>query len=160
MNVTSFSGKLVMKKWANARDNWIRCAKKLKEYKSGTSTKSVTIYKFYEQMLFLNKIVSHRPISPKKPLFEYVEESRTADKHNVAVPKKKKKKYLTEDHDFDGQTTSLVNSVEREDNSRIMSFFRGIAPTIEKFNEDDIVEFQYEVIKTMRNISQRSQSQR
>jgi len=36
-----------------------------------------------------------------------------------------------------------VDFVEKEDQSRIMSFFSEIAPIIEQFNDTDMVEFQY-----------------
>lgn len=153
-----FSGKLVIKKWSGARDNWMRCSKKLKEYKSGSGAKSVTKYKFYEQMLFLNKVVCHRPTESNLPLAE--EECIPNTKENevpkVTVPKKRKKKDI--ENEIDRKISGLVDSVEKEENSRIMTFFRGIAPTIEKFNDADIVEFQYEVIKAMRNITQRTRS--
>lgn len=143
-----------MKKWNNARDNWIRCAKKLKEYKSGSGTKSVKKYRFYDQMKFLNKIVDHRPTSTNKPPAEVVDGSRSAAS---AVPKKRKKKDVPKKDELGKIIVSLIDSMEKEQSS-IMSFFKGIAPTVEKFNDADMVEFQYEVIKTVRKISQRSLS--
>lgn len=149
-------GKNVIKKWNNARDNWMRCDKKIKEYKSGSAAKPVQKYKFYEQMQFLNKIVGHRPTETNMPLAEDVEENQIVSES--PVQKKKMKKQVTEKDQLEKRITRLVESVEKDDQSRIMSFFSGIAPTIEKFNDADIVEFQYEVIKAMRNITQRTQT--
>lgn len=147
-----------MKKWSGARDNWMRCAKKLKEYKSGLGAKSVTKYKFYEQMLFLNKIMGHRPTESNMPLAENESIANTEENEvpKVTVPKKRKRKDT--ENDIERKISGLVDSIVMEDNSRIMSFFKGIAPTVEKFNDADIVEFQFEVIKAMRNISQRTRS--
>ncbi|VVC39101.1 Hypothetical protein CINCED_3A017035, partial [Cinara cedri] len=150
-------GKNVIKKWNNERDNWMRCDKKIKEYnKSGSAAKPVQKYKFYEQMQFLNKIVGHRPTETNMPHAEDVEENPITSES--PVPKKKMKKHLTEKDQLERRITRLVDSVEKDDQSRIMSFFSGIAPTIEKFNDADIVEFQYEVIKAMRNITQKTQT--
>ncbi|XP_045541157.1 uncharacterized protein LOC123722715 [Papilio machaon] len=45
---------------------------------------------------------------------------------------------------------------KKTDDSRIMSFFKSIAPTIEKFSDDEVVEFQYQVISILRNFKQRN----
>ena len=147
-----------MKKWCGARDNWMRCAKKLKEYKSGSGAKSSTKYKFYEQMMFLNKIIGHRPTESNMPLAENESIPNTEENEvpKVTVPKKRKRKDT--ENDIERKISGLVDSIVMEDNSRIMSIFKGIAPKIEKFNDADIVEFQFEVIKAMRNISQRTRS--
>ncbi|CAH1993162.1 unnamed protein product [Acanthoscelides obtectus] len=54
-------GKMVMKKWANIRDNWMKCHKKLnEEKKSGAGAKKVRKYLFYEELRFLQKLADHR----------------------------------------------------------------------------------------------------
>jgi hypothetical protein len=107
-------------------------------------------------MQFLNKIVGHRPTETNMPIAEDVEDKPIISES--PVPRKKIKKHITEKDQLERRITKLVDSVKKDDQSRIMSFFMGIAPTIEKFNDADIVEFQYEVIKDMRNISQRTQT--
>lgn len=46
----------------------------------------------------------------------------------------------------------FMEKLEKEDDSRMMSFFKGIAPTVECFKDEDIVEFQYQVLNIIRNI--------
>ncbi|KAH9632992.1 hypothetical protein HF086_000352 [Spodoptera exigua] len=53
---------------------------------------------------------------------------------------------------------TLIKSVEDEDKSKSMCFFKGIAPIVDKYSDDDYVEFQYEVIKVMRNLTRRNQA--
>lgn len=89
------------------------------------------------------------------PLAEDAEENPITE---IPVPKKIMKKHETEKNELERRIMRLVDSVEKDEQSKIMSFFSGIAPTIEKFNDTDIVEFQYEVIKSMRNITQRTQT--
>ncbi|CAH2006328.1 unnamed protein product [Acanthoscelides obtectus] len=134
----------------------MRCSKKMKEYKSGSEAKPITKYKFYEQMQFLNKIVSHRPTETNMPSAET--DVETAVKDDCSVPKKRGKKEVKEDP-LNKRISNLLDSSEKEDNSRIMCFFKGIAPTIEKFCDADIVNFQYEVIKAMRNIQKKNMPQ-
>lgn len=148
--------KNIINLWDNAKDNWMRCDKKMKEYKSGLAAKPVQIYKYYEQMQFLNKIAGHQPTETNMPLAEDVEENPIISES--PVPKKKMKKHVTENDQLERRIMRSVDSVEKDNQSAIMSFFSGIAPTIQKFNDADIVEFQYEVIKAMRNITQRTQT--
>lgn len=46
----------------------------------------------------------------------------------------------------------FMETLEKDDDSRMMSFFKGIAPTVERFKDEDIVEFQYQVLNIIRNI--------
>lgn len=158
-----FSGKFVMKKWANMRDTWMKCHKKLKEYKSGSAAQKMRKYVFYDQMEFLKKIVNHRPTESNIPdtvtnkeASRETETNKNSNSESGVPQKKKKRKSLS--NEIDTKMMKFIDSVEKEDNSRIMSFFRGIAPTVEKFRDEDLVEFQFEVMKSIRNIQHRNQA--
>ncbi|PNF21224.1 hypothetical protein B7P43_G04197 [Cryptotermes secundus] len=60
-------GKLVIKKWANIMDNWMKCHKKLnEEQKSGSGAKRRK-YLFYKELRFLTKIATHRQTTSNMP---------------------------------------------------------------------------------------------
>lgn len=73
-------------------------------------------------------------------------------------PKSSKKRKMTDCSEVDRQMLTLIKSVEDEDKSKSMCFFKGIAPIVDKYSDDDYVEFQYEVIKVMRNLTRRNQA--
>ncbi|KAK4884510.1 hypothetical protein RN001_000781 [Aquatica leii] len=112
--------KLVIKKWSGTRDNWMRYAKKMKEYQSGSGAKSASKYKFYEQMLFLNKIVCHRPTESNLPLAENESIPNTEENEVPKVTVSKKRKKKDTENDMERKISALVDSFEKENNSRIM----------------------------------------
>lgn len=137
--------------------------KKVKQCKSGSGAKSLRKYKFYDQMLFLSKIVIYRTteesITPEKNIAQ--SDSQTNNESsapaNTTTRIKTIKKRKT-DGEIDRQMLSLIKSVEDEDKSKSMCFFKGIAPIVDKYSDDHYIEFQYEVIKVMRNLTRRNQA--
>lgn len=99
-------------------------------------------------MKFLSKIFDNK--FPE----QYLSSDEIDRKPSVYIETKRKKQELKATN---MKTTKSVRTERNEEGSRIMSFFKGIAPTVEKFSEEDIVEFQFEVMKTIKNIVQRGQ---
>lgn len=64
-----------MKKWNNMRDRWMKCNKRLKEFKSGSGAKNVRKCDFYDQMLFLTKITTRLYTYGNMPLTSNKEKS-------------------------------------------------------------------------------------
>ncbi|GBP51860.1 hypothetical protein EVAR_88565_1 [Eumeta japonica] len=162
-------GKDVIKKWNNARDNWMKYHKKVKECKSGSGAKSQRKYKFYDQMLFLCKIVTCRTteaiITSEKNITQSHNKKTDSQTNNdptapanTTDKTKTSKMRKTDCSEVDRQMLTLIKSVEDEDKSKSMCFFKGIAPIVDKYSDDDYVEFQYEVIKVIRNLSRRNQA--
>ncbi|KAG6447523.1 uncharacterized protein LOC115441811 [Manduca sexta] len=155
--------KEVVKKWNNARDNWMKCHKRL--INNASESKSYRKYKYYNQMSFLKKVVriprqsvesnSSTENEVDNPINE--DNPQSDEDAPIKVVKKKDRKRKRQETNEQEEMVSLLNSIESDDKSRIMCFFKSIAPTVDRFNDDDIVEFQYEVIKVMRNISRRNQ---
>lgn len=125
------------------RDGWMKCEKKMRENKSGSATKKVHKYPYYDNMLFLNKIYNPRETNSN---FKNSEPGKS--KPNT------KNKELS---DVDAKFMKFMDSVEKEEDSRMMSFFKGILPTVERFNDEDTVEFQYQVMSIVRNIKAKNQ---
>ncbi|XP_026732686.1 uncharacterized protein LOC113497355 [Trichoplusia ni] len=143
--------------------------KKVKECKSGSGAKSLRKYKFYDQMLFLCKIVTRRTTeasitSEKNITQSHNKETDSQTNNDPTAPAnttdltKTSKKRKTDCSEVDRQMLTLIKSVEDEDKSKSMCFFKGIAPIVDKYSDDDYVEFQYEVIKVMRNLTRRNQA--
>lgn len=137
--------------------------KKVKECKSGSGAKSLRKYKFYDQMLFLSKIVIRRTTEASITLEKHQEtDSQTNNESsppaNTTTGVKINKRRKTDGSEIDRQMLNLIKSVEDEDKSKSMCFFKGIAPIVDKYSDEDYVDFQYEVIKVMRNLTRKNQA--
>lgn len=71
-------------------------------------------------MQFLNKTVGHRPTATNMPYAEYVEENQIISES--PVPKKVLKNHVTEKDQLEKRITRLVDSVEKDYQSRISLF--------------------------------------
>ncbi|XP_034835572.1 uncharacterized protein [Maniola hyperantus] len=88
------------------------------------------------------------------------------EEDSIPTPNKKKKiemempqikDYVS--NEVDARLLKLINSIQdKEKCSPVMSFFKGIEPTVAKFDETDLVEFQFEVLSVVRNIQQKNYS--
>lgn len=52
----------------------------------------------------------------------------------------------------------FIKTVTKEEESRAMSFFKSIAPSVDKFGDEEMVDFQFEVLKLVRATQQRKGS--
>ncbi|XP_041981935.1 uncharacterized protein LOC121735248 [Aricia agestis] len=151
-------GKLVVQKWKSMRDEWMKCHRKLSESRSRSGANIIHKYTYYDNMKFLTKIAPHRDTeSNMQP-----PSSESDDSHDTMI-KKRKKEQVHKEIDLsavDRKMIQFIDSMQKEEkktaDSRIMSFFKSIAPTIEKFSDDEVVEFQYQVISILRNFKQRN----
>lgn len=76
---------MVMKKWTNMKDSWIKYDKKINECKSGSSAKKIRKYMFYDEMMFLKKNVEHRKTDSN--MTEHVHDSSLSNENfDSAVP--------------------------------------------------------------------------
>ncbi|XP_047537874.1 uncharacterized protein LOC125071597 [Vanessa atalanta] len=135
-------GKLISQKWKNIRDAWMKCDKKIRESKSGSGAKQVHKYQYYDNLQFLKKITPQ----PTQSGSNMPEENKS---EVTNVNKRKKNEEL---NPVDKKMIKFMETLEKDDDSRMMSFFKGIAPTVERFKDEDIVEFQYQVLNIIRNI--------
>ncbi|XP_072384176.1 uncharacterized protein [Diabrotica undecimpunctata] len=154
-------GKLIMKKWSNIRDSFIKYHKKMMNYKSGSQPKYVRKYIYYDQMQFLIKIIQDHSTSSNMEASAVTERKKHEKQSTTNRRKRKKTEELNEvdekSYSFRSEEDDTQDFIENE-NSRIMHFFRGIAPTIDSFCDDDIVDFQYEVLKIVRHLKEKRKS--
>ncbi|CAH2006365.1 unnamed protein product [Acanthoscelides obtectus] len=168
-------GKMVMKKWANIRDNWMKCHKKInEEKKSGAGAKKIRKYLFYEELRFLQKIADHRvtfsnisenddqsnteALNAQTDAAIAIAETQNLPRAEKNICTKKKSKSKVGSNDLDEKMRKVIDASLEQNQTRMMSFFRGIAPTVETFSDEDIVTFQYEVMKIIKNITCKKQS--
>uniref|UniRef100_A0A0A9WD81 Transcription factor Adf-1 n=2 Tax=Lygus hesperus TaxID=30085 RepID=A0A0A9WD81_LYGHE len=151
--------KSMTRKWNNIRDQWIKWKRKEKMY--GSNRK----YIYHDHLKFLDKVHMQNAIKKEggEEQLQHVEDSETYgesgsetmqsrrslghdDLHNSAQGKKRKRKF--EEVLLEMDQTQLGPGQE----SRHMLFFRSIAPSLEMFNEDQILDFQLGVLQTLKNV--------
>lgn len=66
------------------------------------------------------------------------------NKSNEGVGDKRKNK--EELNPLDSKMINFIDALQKEEDNRVTAFFKGIAPSVERFKDDDIVEFQYQVL--------------
>lgn len=167
------SGQLILKRWNNIRDQWMKWKKKEKNSKkSGARASKLRKYIYHKALPFLEKVREHAettsniqgeiPIQGESRQDDTVDESgvesqNTQQTTNTVpntvnkpskVPKKKKKM-----DDFQLRMLKVVETPQ-QDGDRHLSFFKGIIPSISKFNEPQIVEFQLGVLQLVKKMQQ------
>lgn len=85
------SAKSTAKKWTSLRDRWMKCHRRLKEMKSGSGAKKIRKCDFYDEMLFLTKIVTRRDTESNIPETTNVEKSPV---ENIHRSRKKRNRML------------------------------------------------------------------
>nr|XP_023028077.1 uncharacterized protein LOC111516130 [Leptinotarsa decemlineata] len=166
--LTLDTGKTVMKKWANIRDSFRRSERMYKtSLKSGNARQPPKTYIFAQQLQFLKKTTAGRSIDDSFAVVADTEDTgsgadttlQESESQNDALaigsaPKiaetsrlkkpdplfKKKKKTKP-------NGTGTHQLTIKEKSNRHFSFFKGITPTLETFDDDKVVEFQLEVMQ-------------
>ncbi|CAF4891303.1 unnamed protein product [Pieris macdunnoughi] len=75
-------------------------------------------------------------------------EEKTSEVTNV----NKRKKKNEEINPVHKKMIKFMKTLEKDDDSRMMSFSKGIAPSVERSKDEVIVEFQYQVFNIIRKI--------
>lgn len=168
-----FLGKLVLKKWTYVRDSWMKSLKKHKEQKrSGTCSKPSRLYVFNDQMSFLKKVtdsaVPHESIHTDKE--EDVNEeagtkvtastkqdvTETHEPSSVPSTSTTRRKRCELDAKMmrfiDHQMTLSKVQKNNEDESRHLTFFKSLLPSLSLLDEDETLEFQTNVLNLLQNI--------
>lgn len=155
-----------MKKWTNVRDAFKKSMKKQKNAsKSGAGASTIKTYIYNEQLKFLNKLFIER--QTENSLSSNTTQSDTSDEQetmgnlqeitvantkvgntNVTqkVPSKKRK--------MDHVELEMLKAL-KETPDRHLYFFKGIIPSLESFDDEEILEFQTTVLQTISTIKKR-----
>lgn len=148
---------MVIKKWKNIKDCWMKNNKKVEtETKSGSGTKKTKKYIYNDQLQFLKKNMPIENTSSTLTNSDTAQQTTntttvasTSDAFATPTPvssqtaAKKKKK-----DDPDKALIELLS--QRED--RHLSFFRGILPSLQNFDEAKTRKFQIAVLQIFDNL--------
>lgn len=154
---------LVVKRWNNIRDQWIKWKNRDKNTKkSGAAASKLRKYVYHEQLNFLDQVPYHRSTDSSMDYEaesqQQTEEHQPGADQGTAPPDatkqtshtssaRKRKRTLDE---FEERILRTIEAGDKED--RHMQFFKGILPSLQKFNENQIVDFQMGVLQVIKNI--------
>ncbi|XP_005098307.1 uncharacterized protein LOC101853937 [Aplysia californica] len=170
---------VVMKRWKNIRDGWVKARKRISSGQKSESTATVKKSFLYDgQLLFLNKLIEnphgecletesssghdHDAFSAKPSPASSIEITPTEEeckaemKGNNPVPKMKARKVDIREHIPFASSEGFPSQENRH-----FSFFKGIIPSLNKLDEEEVLEFQAGVINILQTlIKKRPLSQR
>ncbi|XP_071580124.1 uncharacterized protein [Temnothorax nylanderi] len=144
-------GKNVTKKWWNIRDGFIKSRKKQKEAsKSGAGASNVKKYIYGDQLQFLIKVTDERQTddSLSDKTQEVTAECSSQDKKNEDVASFKKPQPSTRKRKQDPVEIKMKFLEE----NRYMSFFKGVIPSLNNFDDEETIQFQMGVLQLISNI--------
>lgn len=151
---------MIIKKWKNMKDCWMKNNKKvLTETKSGSGAKKTKKYIHDDQLMFLKKNIpikntsstltsgatTEQTTTTNTTTFASISEAfaaPTTSNSSQAGAKRKKK------DDADKAIIEMLS--QRED--RHLSFFRGILPSLQNFDEAKTIRFQIAVLQIIDNL--------
>lgn len=155
-----------MKKWVNVRDAFRKSSKKQKDAaKSGAGAPTAKTYVYNAQLQFLNKVfkerqtkrslpgnITHPDTSDEERPQETPETEVTqarAKARNKSEPRKRK---------LDEVELEMLKALKQTPDDRHLSFFKGIIPSLNSFDDDEILHFQTTVLQTITSIKHRKKT--
>ncbi|XP_023951385.1 uncharacterized protein LOC112055483 [Bicyclus anynana] len=147
-------GNDVIKKWRGIKDNFTKYEKKLNEQcKSGAGAKKIKQYHLYDQLLFLKKNFQNKTTSSLDDE-EIRPSTSTQQSQQPVMPRYQlasRKRKIDED-EFEKNIIAALKTPE----SRHLSFFKGILPSLEKLNDNQTIIFQSRVLQILTDLHQPS----
>ncbi|KAG5862266.1 hypothetical protein JTB14_031847, partial [Gonioctena quinquepunctata] len=170
---------LVVERWNNIRDQWLKWKNRDKNsIKSGAAASKLRKYLYHEQLNFLEQGLYHRS-TDSSMAYEHTDEAKTqqqteklqsAADQGTATPDATKQTSQTPSakiptvkttsvqqstrkrrRTFDEFELRMLKSIEAGDQEdRHMQFFKGIIPSVQKFTDNQIVDFQMEVLQVIK----------
>ncbi|KAL1509387.1 hypothetical protein ABEB36_004139 [Hypothenemus hampei] len=154
-------GRFIKKRWTNLKDSFARWLKKYNE-----TGGRVQKYVYYDQLVFLKKIM--HPVEIQVILEKEEQEDIDNDitpkrmKHKISEPEIKTEPLRKDYHlmtTFKERMMKTIAEIPTTSHSnfkdRHMSFFSGIVPSLENFNEDQICDFQIGVLQLIQSLKRR-----
>lgn len=173
----SFTAKLVIQRWTHIRDNYNRSYKKIQDQKRSGYVKTAKPYVYNKQLSFLQKIMQ-----PNETVCNVTEsnKSESENQENNSETNEGSEKNYIGNYSYDDTVTkksthkripkrpmkndvdpvdakmikfmdSYINNESRVTN-RHLSFFNGILPTLDDFDDNEVLEFQMGVLQLLKNI--------
>lgn len=141
------------------KDNFFKYLTKIKTKRSGSAASTTKKYHLFEQLSFLKKNAPSETDSsiPRnseldEPSEQLQEESPNEQQASVQINKtsnsntsrRKRKPY-----DFE---TEVLKILKKERNNRHLSFFNSLLPSLEQFNDQQVLQFQSRVLQSITEI--------
>ncbi|KAI4455637.1 madf domain transcription factor [Holotrichia oblita] len=163
-------GKHILKKWTQVRDSYRKSKTKAK---SGAGASNAKAYIYASQLQFLDKIFEER--KTEDTLSQNIDDNDggvadvtvendenpillgsnlTRDAAAAAKPAAFKKP-ASKIRKMDAVEVEMIAALKETPN-RHLSFFKGLLPSLEDFDEFDTLDFQMEVLKLVKTIRQRT----
>lgn len=178
----SFTAKLVIQRWTHIRDNYNRSYKKIQGQKrSGNGAKTAKPYVYSKQLSFLQKIIQPNErvnslITENKESKKQVNNSETKERSEMQTIETNDTETMNPIHKRIPRRRSIANDVnpvnakmikfmhsyinkEPAVTNRHLSFFNGILPTLDMFDDNEVLEFQMGVLQLMKTIKSSRQNQ-
>lgn len=153
-----------MKKWVNVRDAFQKSCKKQKlNAKSGSGAPSTSTYIYDAQLQFLRKLCEERPTgdslniehpqqsgeTPLNTIEGTAEDTGDSTQNNERFKKPKSLKRKIDHVEIE------MMKILKEKPDRHLSFFQAIIPSLDNFDDDEILEFQMKVLQAITEIKNR-----
>ncbi|XP_047098859.1 uncharacterized protein LOC124712850 [Schistocerca piceifrons] len=151
-------GKSVMRKWTNVRDSFHKSERKnTSSFKSRFGKQTTSTYIYGQELQFLKKASSGCPTEVSKPV---VNEDSNCITDSCSEEDSELKETVPKNKGTHKQDTveQRMADVSKQHSDRHISFFRGIIPSLETFDDDEIVEFQLNVLQIIANIKKRKRT--
>ncbi|XP_068084807.1 uncharacterized protein [Anabrus simplex] len=159
-------GKEVIRRWTNLRDSFAKYKKKIKDIKnSGAKVKILRTYVFSDQMQFLDKLCHGRETvdsfeSESDGGLENVQEvdiepQASTSYESTGIPKRAYQTRSRKQRKPDEVEMRVLKALEAGSPCSKMSFLRSLMPHLDKFDEQDFLQFQIEVLKVIERINER-----
>lgn len=159
--------KRVIQRWTHIRDNYNRSYKRIQNQKrSRSGAKIGKPYVYSKQLSFLQKV-----IQPKEIISNVITENNNTaseeQKSNFEGNETLKANSIQTQDNMVTMNPNAVNppdakmmifmenpypNFEPKTMNRHLSFFNGIIPTLDKFDDDEVLEFQMGVLQLLKNI--------
>jgi hypothetical protein len=160
-----------MKKWGNIRDCYVKSCKKNKgATQSGAGSSKPRKYVYSDQLRFLSKVISEGPtancltVDNTEGSHQVTTAEQTRDDMNHFYQETPSRKPRTQQmgkrkRNTDEIELRIMKALEEGNQpNRHLSFFKGIIPSLQNFNEEEILEFQMGVLQLIANIKHRKPS--
>ncbi|XP_061714803.1 uncharacterized protein LOC133523313 [Cydia pomonella] len=171
--------KLIIQRWTHIRDSYSRSYKKIQGQKRSRTTKITKPYVYSKQLSFLQKIIQPNQKITRLPRITGNDSFESEDQDNNSEANESSESDSTQTDDIKATSSNTIaeriskrhvkNDVKPTDAkimkfmdsysnnepktmNRHLSFFYGILPTLDKFDEDEILEFQMGVLQLLKKI--------
>ncbi|XP_074038602.1 uncharacterized protein [Leptinotarsa decemlineata] len=156
-------GKDVIRRWTNLRDAFARSKRKMKDSKrSGTDAKKPKKYVYNDQLQFLNKLYEVR-----ETVDSLNDETRHGTENNSEHIEVEANASFTIDETINKRTRNrkhrkpeevelkILKALEPEKQNSKMSFFQSLLPHLDRFDENELLQFQMGVLQVIANINEK-----